>query len=219
MVKRARDGHQAFDSEQQNDPVSGDDAPFAKCLNFWVDRSRDWVFYGACDPSLGKFGASRDPSAIGIGGYNRETGVLDIIEADIKKRVPDLIIEDIIRYHSQYRCLVWAIEAVQFQEFLRTELIKRSAARGIAVPARAVTPHADKALRIEALQPHMQNKLIRLHPSQHTLIAQFRHFPRADHDDGPDMVQMLWMLAQSGAAFAIPQTLSRARARRNYYGY
>ena len=28
MVKRARDGRPAFDSEQQNDPVSGDDAPF-----------------------------------------------------------------------------------------------------------------------------------------------------------------------------------------------
>jgi len=94
---------------------------------------------------------------------------------------------------------VWAIETVQFQEFLKTELVKRSAARGIPVPARAVVPHADKLLRIESLQPHMVNGLIRLHPSQHTLIEQLRHFPKADHDDGPDALHMLWMLCVSGS--------------------
>ncbi|MFZ5321632.1 phage terminase large subunit, partial [Enterobacter asburiae] len=82
-----------------------------------------------------------------------------------------------------------------FQEFLRTELVKRSAAMGIPVPARAVTPSVDKLLRIESLQPHMANGLIRLHPSQTTLIDQLRHFPKADHDDGPDALHMLWMLA------------------------
>ncbi|MEI3478173.1 MAG: hypothetical protein V8Q84_02670 [Bilophila sp.] len=25
-----------------------------------------------------------------------------------------------------------------------------------------------------------------------------RHFPRADHDDGPDALEMLWRLATSG---------------------
>jgi predicted phage terminase large subunit-like protein len=200
MVKRARDGRAAFDSEQQNDPVSGDDAPFANSIQFWVNRMAEWVFYGACDPSLGKAGASRDPSAIGVGGFNRHTGVLDVVEAAIKKRLPDKIIEDIIAMQAEYRCVLWVIETVQFQEFLRTELVKRSARRGIPVPARAVTPHTDKLLRIETLQPHMANGLIRLHPSQTTLIDQFRHFPKADHDDGPDMVQMLWMAAQSGAA-------------------
>ena len=196
MVKRARDGRAAFDSEQQNDPVSGEDAPFANSIQFWVNRLNEWVFFGACDPSLGKAGASRDPSAIGIGGFNRRTGVLDVVEAAIKKRLPDKIIEDIIAMHAEYRCILWVIETVQFQEFLRTELIKRSAARGIPIPARAVQPYTDKLLRIETLQPHMANGLLRLHPGQTTLIDQFRHFPKADHDDGPDMVHMLWMAAQ-----------------------
>lgn len=199
MVKRARDGRAAFDSEQQNDPVSGDDAPFANSINFWVNRLKEWLFYGACDPSLGKAGASRDPSAIGVGGFNRHTGVLDVVEAAIKKRLPDRIIEDIIAMQAEYHCLLWVIETVQFQEFLKTELVKRSAARGIPVPARGVQPHTDKLLRIETLQPHMANSLIRLHPSQTTLIDQFRHFPKADHDDGPDMVHMLWMAAISGS--------------------
>jgi predicted phage terminase large subunit-like protein len=206
MIKRAREGHDAFDSEQQNDPVSGEDAPFANSIRFWVNRLAEWVFYGACDPSLGKAGNSRDPSAIGVGGFNRETGILDVVEAKIRKRTPDRIISDIIEMHREYACVVWGVESVQFQEFLRTELVKRSAKAGIPVPARALTPITDKLLRIETLQPHMHNGLLRLHPSQTTLVEQFRHFPKADHDDGPDMVAMLWMLAITGGIAAAAQS-------------
>lgn len=199
MKIRARDGHATFDSEYQNDPVAGEAAPFANSLNFWVNRDSDWIFYGACDPSLGKAGNSRDPSALCIGGYNRRTGVLDVVEALIKKRLPDKIISDIIELQRRYRCVLWGIETVQFQEFLKTELVKRGAAAGIPIPARGIKPSADKLLRIESLQPYMQNGQIRLHASQSTLIDQFRHFPMADHDDGPDAVHMLWGLAQSSA--------------------
>ncbi len=201
MKIRARDGHDAFDSEYQNDPVAGDNAPFANVIQFWVNRLASWLFYGVCDPSLGKNNhSSRDPSAILVGGYNRETGILDVVEASIKKRLPDRIIEDIIAFHEMYFCLLWGVEAIQFQEFLRTELVKRSAQRGIPVPAIPVQPHTDKILRIESIQPHMKNGLIRLHPSQTTLIDQLRHFPKADHDDGPDCLHMLWTLAVSRAA-------------------
>lgn len=198
MKIRARDGHDAFDAEYQNDPVAGENAPFAGVIQFWVNRLSSWVFYGACDPSLGKAGASRDPSALLVGGMNRETGVLDVVEAAIRKRLPDRIISDVIALQHEYRCLLWVVESVQFQEFLRSELVKRAAAAGIPVPARAVQPIADKLLRIETLQPHMANGLIRLHPSQTTLIEQLRHFPKADHDDGPDALHMLWMAAVSG---------------------
>ena len=205
MIRRAREGHSAFDSEQQNDPTAGEDAPFANSIRFWVNRLAEWVFYGACDPSLGRAGNSRDPSAIGIGGYNRETGIMDVVEAAIRKRVPDRIISDVIEMQREYCCVVWGFESVQFQEFLRTELVKRSAQQGIPVPARPLLPISDKLLRIESLQPHMHNGLIRVHSSQTTLIDQFRHFPKADHDDGPDMVQMLYMLAVTGGIAAATQ--------------
>nr|WP_298644639.1 phage terminase large subunit [uncultured Cardiobacterium sp.] len=218
MKIRARDEHATFDSEYQNDPVSGEDAPFAHVIQFWGELPRDLVYFGAVDPSLGRAGAARDPSAILVGGYEcqsgilslgragaardpsailvggyeRKSGTLYVVEAQIKKRLPDRIISDVIALHQRYRCLVWFVEAVQFQEFLRTELIRRSAAQGIPVPARAVSPHSDKMLRIESLQPHMANGLIRLHSEQATLISQLRHFPKADHDDGPDALHMLW---------------------------
>ncbi|NVM78892.1 putative phage terminase large subunit-like protein [Duganella sp. SG902] len=219
MVKRARDGKAAFDSEQQNDPISGEDAPFANCIQFWVNRLNEWVFYGACDPSLGKKGKSRDPSALLIGGGNRVTGVLDVVEAKIAKRVPDKIISDIITLQREYNCVAWAFEVVQFQEFLRTELVKRSAAQGMPVPAIPVTPHEDKILRIEALQPHVANGLIRLHPSQNTLMDQLKHFPMADHDDGPDALQMLWAIFLARMGGTRGRSSGRRRSSSNTSDY
>lgn len=213
MLIRARDGHATFDAEYQNDPVSGEDAIFAGegVFHFWVNRLAEWIFYGACDPSLGLRGNSRDPSALLVGGFNRHSGTLDVVEAAIRKRVPDKIISDIIELQKIYRCQIWSVESVAFQEFLRTELIKRSAKAGIPVPARGVSPSADKLLRIESLQPHMVNGLIRLHSSQTTLIEQLRHFPKADHDDGPDALHMLWALVISGAGHFEFTPVSRSR--------
>lgn len=203
MKIRARDGHAAFDSELQNDPVSGEDAVFAhildKCFYKPSDIPPDAVRFGALDPSLGKAGAGRDPSAILVGAFDRKTGVLYVEVAQIKKRLPDLIIEDVIALQAKHKCKVWAVETVQFQEFLKTELVKRSAARGIPVPARAVKPITDKLLRIESLQPHIANGLIKFDANHTALLDQLRHFPKAAHDDGPDALHMLWMLATSGS--------------------
>ena len=68
------------------------------------------------------------------------------------------------------------------------------------VPARAVKPISDKVMRIETLQPHMVNGQILLHASQSTLEQQFSHIPKADHDDGPDAVQMVWAGALANSA-------------------
>lgn len=212
MKIRARDGHATFDSEYQNDPVAGDNSPFSGegVLKYWVeDADPDVAYFGACDPSLGKAGASRDPSALLVGRLHLKTRRLDVVVADIKKRLPDKIISDIIALQKRWNCVLWVVETVQFQEFLRTELIKRGAAEGVPIPARAIQPSTDKLLRIESLQPHMVNGLILLHASQVTLIEQLRHFPKADHDDGPDALHMLWMAAQSG--WGAPAVASRPR--------
>lgn len=203
MIIRARDGHSNFDSELQNDPAAGEDAPFSESINYWRTLPAGLTYFAAVDPSLGKKGSKRkkgDPSAIIVGGYDRANGVLYIVVADIQRRTPDKIISDVIKYQKEYPHIVgWAIESVQFQEFLRTELVKRSAKAGVPVPAIAVHPHGDKLLRIEALQPHMANGLILLHHKQKTLIAHFSHFPKHENDDGPDGVEMVWKLSTSFA--------------------
>lgn len=189
MVERAT-SETAFMSEKQGEPIS-DSSPF-RTISFWVMKRRDWLFFGAVDPSLGRHGDQRDPSAILVGGFDRMTGILDVVEASIRRRLPDVIIADVIAMAREYRSQLWFVEAVQFQEFLRTELMKRAAIEGVALPAIPIVPHTDKALRIERLQPPIAAGLIRLHASQTTLLEQLRQWPSGDHDDGPDCLEMLW---------------------------
>lgn len=186
--------HDSFNQEQQNEAGNDESAPF-KGLQFWVNRLNEWVFFGACDPSLGKQGTARDPSAILVGGLNRETMVLDVVEADICRRVPDLIITRLIDLHAEYACVAWAIETIQFQAFLYTEIIKRAALKGMAFPGVPVSPSTDKNLRIMSMQPHVANGLIRSHRNHTTLNEQLMFYPEADHDDGPDALDMLKTLA------------------------
>ena len=197
MKLRAGD-HHAFDCEYQNDPTN-DENSFFQQMQYWVQPSRDWVFYGAHDPSLGKANKSRDPCACLVGGFDRNSGKLSVVEAVVARMIPDLQISKIIAFQKGYSCLVWGIEAIQFQEFFRTEIVKRSAAAGIPVPAMAITPHTDKNLRIESLSPHVNNGLILFHQSHTVLNSQVRHWPEADHDDGPDALEMLWKLCLSRA--------------------
>ena len=211
MLRRARDGHAAFDSELQNDP--GSTTKFFVGLQFWVNRLADWVFFGACDPSLGKKGNNtRDPSAVLVGGWRRSAGVLDVVEASIAKRLPSRIIELIIEMQAEYQCVAWAFEAVQFQEFMRTQLIELSIKRRVPVPARPVIPTVDKDLRIESLQPYVEQGRIRSHPRLTTFNSQLQHYPEADHNDGPDCLHMLWTLA-AGAGRAAGATVADATGR------
>lgn len=192
MCMRAVD-HDAFLQEQQNEAGNDESAPF-KNITFWTDRG-DWQYFGAIDPSLGKQDKTRDPSALLIGGINRKTMVLDVIEADIGRKTPDMIIARAIELQRQYRCIAWGVETVQFQEFLYTELIKRAVAAGVPFPAVPINSSTGKDMRIISLQPHIKSGKIRLHHSLHTLIEQLRFWPEADHDDGPDALEMLWKIA------------------------
>lgn len=195
MQIRVRVGHRAFDAEFQNEPVNEEGAAFSR-VTFWTERRR-WVMFGACDPSLGLSRPGRDPSALLIGGRG-DDGVLDVVEAQIRSRLPDRIIEDIIAMQAEYRCVRWAVETVQFQAFFAGELVKRSAARGIPVPVVPVKNTASKELRIETLHPHIANGVIRFNQAHTALLDQLRHWPSADHDDGPDALEMLWTISLAG---------------------
>ena len=189
MTARAED-LSAFLTEYQNQPIS-EGNPFGN-LTYWVQPIREWIHFGAIDPSLGKKGKGRDPSAIIIGGFDRLSGTMDVVEASIRKRLPDIIIADTIALQKKYRCLLWFVETVQFQEFLRTSLMVEAAKQGVGISAVPIIPNADKNLRIERLQPPIAAGLIRLNTTQSTLIEQLQQWPNGAHDDGPDALDMLW---------------------------
>lgn len=199
MLKRATDGHDAFDREQQNDPSAGDAAPLASSIKLFggLTPQAHWLWFGAVDPSLGKAGQSRDPSAILVGALDRTLKRLYVWRANIKKRLPAKIIADMIALQREFNCVSWVCEAVQFQEFLRTEIVRQSIDAGVPIAAFPTQPISDKTLRIEALQPFMEGGFIHIHKDCLTLIEQLKHFPNGDHDDGPDALEMLVKFAFS----------------------
>ncbi|WP_298034481.1 phage terminase large subunit [uncultured Desulfovibrio sp.] len=197
MCKRA-ENRAAFDAEQQNDPLVGDAAPFAAVMAYWTELPPGLLYFGACDPSLGKAGQGRDPSALLVGGLDRENMRLYEVKADIRKRHPDRIIQDLIALQRRWGCLMWAVEAVQFQEFFADVLVREAARQGLPLPVTPLKNNTDKLLRIESLHPYFCQGRILLNPDSHTLIDQLRHFPMADHDDGPDALEMLWRTASRG---------------------
>lgn len=220
MLKQAN-SHSAFATEYQNKPIS-ENNPFGDIV-YWVKRKPNLIHFGAVDPSLGKQAHGRDPSAILIGGFDPLTGEMDLLEASIRKRLPDIIISDVIALQREYACHLWFVEAIQFQEFLRTTLMKDAAKAGVPLPAMPVNPFSDKNLRIERLQPPVKAGLIRLNPVQTTLIDQLQQWPNADHDDGPDCLDMLWQntvvyAAGAGASGGI-QTAGSASSGSATQGY
>lgn len=218
MCIRASD-HKSFDQEYQNQAGNDDNAPF-KNITFWVNNLGNWTFYGAIDPSLGKKGADGirrgDPSAILVGGFNREKMMLDVIEADICRRSVDMMINRAVDFQLQYGCVAWAVESVQFQYVLNELLLKAAIARGIAFPAVPVLPIGDKDLRIISLQPHINNGLIRLGHHQTTLYEQLFYYPEADHDDGPDALEMLWKIATEFSGEWSYTPVNQSRGSKHY---
>jgi len=206
MKMRVSDGPAFFDSEKQNEPIDPDDCLFQEgwfsfCdeenIALGLSRGEYRGFYCAVDPSMGHASRKSDPSAILIGGV-RENGVIDVLEADIQKRHPDRIMEDLFQYHENYQFDRIVIEEVQFQELFKDQVVKEGAKRGIYLAVTGVRPHADKTLRISKLQPHIKNGLIRFRKRDRILLDQLKYFPKADHDDGPDALEMLFSLIASG---------------------
>lgn len=210
MKMRVSDGPAYFDSEKQNDPVNPDDCLFQEdWFRFWDEPEAgrqegpfgilpEEAVYAAVDPSMGGFSRNADPSAIVIA-VVRENGWIDILEADICKRHPDAIMETLFAYHQKYQFAKVVVEEVQFQELFKDQLIKEGAKRNIYLPVEGVRPTGDKILRVSKLQPHIKNGLIRFRRNQTILLDQLKYFPKADHDDGPDALEMLFTLIQKGS--------------------
>ena len=214
MELRISEGRASFDSEKQNEPVNPEDCYFQESdFHFWDDefssvealigsmRGRH-SFYGACDPSMGKQGRGGDDSAIITILRDDLSGILYVIDADIKRRKPDAIIADVIAYHKLREYQRFTMEVNQYQEFLKDVLVQRSSEVGAYIPIRDRRNTSDKEGRIQSLQPHISSGTLRLARRHITLVDQLRQFPMGAHDDGPDALEMAVSAAKRGSISA-----------------
>ena len=202
MKLRIAEGPASFDSEIQNEPVNPRDCLFQPEWFRWFEEeeidSSGLTLVAAVDPSLGGLGRWGDPSAIICLGRDRN-GALYVLEADIQRRSPDRIIEDVLELYARRRPVVIGVETVQFQEFFKDVLEGRAREGGIYPPVRGIKSTKDKLLRIQRLQPLVKNGTLRFQKRHHVLYDQLRLFPKADHDDGPDALEMAVQLMEQAA--------------------
>ncbi|KWT81155.1 hypothetical protein ASN18_2661 [Candidatus Magnetominusculus xianensis] len=199
MKMRVAEGPAYFDSEKQNEPVNPDDCLFQEgWIQYYDDEEepKDVPVFGVVDPSMGKRSKRHDPSAI-VGGRIK-SGVIYITIADIDRRHPDKIIEDILSYHNRERFQGFGVETIAFQEFFSNTLEQEAHRRSLTLNVIEIKPSTDKRLRIQTLQPWIKNGWIRFRRNQIVLVNQLKHYPMADHDDGLDALEMLKSLIESG---------------------
>ncbi len=229
MLMRESEGPASFDSEKQNQPVNPQDCFFMEEeFQFWDDRweseqalitsvGKHARFIGACDPSLGRQGIHADDSAIITLLQDSTAGTLYVLDADIARRKPDRIIEDVLAYQRIRKYSRFAFEANQFQACLAEELKRRSNQAGLYLPVEGITHTTDKLGRIQSLQPLVRSGTLQFSRRHRTLLDQLRLFPKAAHDDGPDCLEMAVDHARRGPAPLKISDLMVSRPRRSMW--
>ena len=211
MRLRAESGRTAFEREKQNSPIDPDRCEWPEEYfdeSIWFD---DWpgelaVRTMALDPSKGSDSRRGDYSALVWLGVDRRGMIY--VDADLARRpTPEIVAAGVERL-AAFRPDLFGVEVNQFQELLAGEFENEFGRRGL-LGARPVPidNRVSKQVRIRRLGPFLASRRLRFKdgsPSSRLLVEQLMEFPVADHDDGPDALEMAIRLAQEilhGRAF------------------
>ncbi|RIK84403.1 MAG: hypothetical protein DCC68_01615 [Planctomycetota bacterium] len=197
-------GRTAFAREKQSSPVNPERCEFPEEYfegELWFDAWPTAVRIKtlALDPSKGAADRAGDFSAFVLLAVDA-AGVL-FVQANLARRATERIVEDGAALVAEFRPDAFGVEANAFQELLAAELRRALAARGLGdTPLWTVANYADKRVRIRMLGSYLSRGRLRFKSgcaSTRMLVEQLRDFPIADHDDGPDALEMAIRLASA----------------------
>lgn len=228
MEMRLSDGEASFNSELQNDPIDPDNADFnEEWLDYYEEELMDFskpnfLIVGANDPSLGK-NKKADTSSIIDLALDLDTGYMYVIGADVEKRKPDAIINDVIETHRRYKRDLkkgyyrFGVETVQFQYFFKDVMAAKALEAGEYIPIEEIQSISNKELRIRSLQPFIKNKWVKFNRKHKELIKQLTEFPMGRNDDAPDGLHMAVSLCQTVRATAKRTEYRTVQRRRSNF--
>ena len=164
----------------------------------WVQPNKwptEWKMKIICvDASKGKSDKQGDYCAIVFMGIPRDQELLYV--DCIMDRIPlDQIVRKVLGFCDEKKPDMVGIEAEQFQECLCHEFQRQAASRGvIRWPLyQMMTRGFAKVVRIRRLSQYVVNRQLRFKddsPGCRLLVDQLMDFPQAEHDDGPDALEM-----------------------------
>ncbi len=203
MRQRAESGPAAFLREKQNQPTASTLCEWPPhyfegeiFFHHWPTNLRMKLL--ALDPSQGSGSRVGDYSAYVVLGADSQ-GIY-YVEADLARRPLPQMLADGVALWERHRPDLFVVEANLFQALLADAFVLAFRQRGLPPPAPLlIHNHRSKELRIRRLGPYLAAERFRFHatsPSTQLLLEQLRQFPLADHDDGPDALEMALRVAE-----------------------
>jgi predicted phage terminase large subunit-like protein len=202
MCMRVESGRTAFEREKQNSPVNPDlcewpETYFDEAVWFEAWPGNLVVKTMALDPSKGNDSRHGDYSALVMLGVDRQ-GIL-YVEADLARRPTPQMVAEGTEWLRRFRPDAFGVEANQFQDLLAGEFAAEFRRQGM-IDARPtpILNQTAKQVRIRRLGPYLSSRRLRFKgnsPGTRMLVEQLQQFPIADHDDGPDALEMALRLA------------------------
>ncbi|REK28205.1 MAG: hypothetical protein DWQ42_05675 [Planctomycetota bacterium] len=202
MRMRVESGHNVFAREKQSTPIAAGTYEWPEeyfADHIWFDA---WpvdlrVRTMALDPSVGQSGSRGDYSAFVMLGV--DAGGIVYVEAELARRSTASTVATGVELYRQFGPDRFGIEANQFQELFAPQFAAEFARRGmLAARTWLLRNTTSKDVRIRRLGPLLSAHRLRFRSrsaSTQRLVDQLRHFPLADHDDGPDALEMAVRLA------------------------
>ena len=198
--ERERVGTLAFEQEYQANPIDDSLRVFRP---EWLRRYDDselveenLLTLMTVDPATGVSGG--DYFAIWVGSVDRETGVIYTRALTIERIGIVRQVKRIIAAFEQWQPARVGIETVAYQVALKEVLEEESRKRGLYIPVVGIQTTANKRARIEGSSIFYENGMFRLPAElEQEIEQQFLHFPKARHDDAPDVCAMGIELARS----------------------
>jgi predicted phage terminase large subunit-like protein len=202
MRMRVEGGRTAFEREKQGTPLNPDLCEWPAAYfgdDIWFERwpADTQVKVVALDPSKGRDARRSDYSAfvmLAVDSY----GVLHV-EADLARRPTKELVEAGAEACRRFRPQAFGVETNQFQELLAGQFEEEFARQSIVgVQPWSVDNRVNKQVRIRRLTPFLSGRRLRFKvnsPGTSLLVEQLMEFPLADHDDGPDALEMAIRLA------------------------
>ncbi len=202
------EGPDEFNREMQNDPKNLEDCYFnPEKFTYWPNKYQteadlvndlrdDLEYFGACDPSMGG-GKSKnlDYSAIVILARHIKENIFYILKADIKKRPPEELIQDIVNCHRGRNFSGFAMEANLFQSLFISSVRAQAFQEGVHTSIQPIYNTVNKEQRIKQIGNYLGWIIFR--KDHDRLLEQLSDFPMGSHDDGPDALEMALRCANS----------------------
>uniref|UniRef100_A0A6M3JYA4 Putative homing endonuclease n=1 Tax=viral metagenome TaxID=1070528 RepID=A0A6M3JYA4_9ZZZZ len=207
----------SFETEKQNSPFDPtkvlvtfnqlhfkDFTKDKEVLDILKNKTRR-VYYGAIDPSLGKKSDSGDYYCIVTLVRDIKTGVILVVDIELKRKKVDEQIKRILDLHSLNHYKLFAIETNAFQYVIADTLRKLSMAEGLYLPIEEVTQYQDKKMRFEGVIPFIldgtiifDNHKYKSNQQYNMGIEQITTFTgiNDEHDDCPDSLEMAFNVAK-----------------------